>query len=73
MMADEGVKYMATTKPRFSITLEEETMDAVEFYRYKNRIVTRSEAAVRLIEIALDRLMKEEDYWRAFLTERNQR
>lgn len=41
-----------TEKPRFSITLDEEMLTKVEDFRHDNRISTRSQAVVKLIELA---------------------
>ncbi|WP_179123094.1 hypothetical protein [Ferroacidibacillus organovorans] len=52
---------MATDKPRYSITVEEELLKQIEDYRYENRIPTRAEASVRLIRIALESLSREKE------------
>lgn len=43
-----------TDKPRFTITLDESTLDAVEKYKYEKNISTRSKAVSQLIHIALN-------------------
>lgn len=51
---------MATDKPRFSISMDEETLKEVEDYRYKNRISTQSKAIVSLVKIGLAKIAIEE-------------
>ena len=43
-----------TEKPRFSITLDDDLLIKVDDFRHDNRISTRSQAIVRLIEMGLD-------------------
>ena len=43
-----------TEKPRFSITINNKLLEAMTKYQYEHRISTRSKAASRLIEIALN-------------------
>ena len=50
---------MATDKPRFSITLDYDTMNSVMEYKEKNKLSTQSKAIQRLVEIGLDTLMSE--------------
>ena len=50
---------MATEKPRFSITVDEELLKAIEDYRFGNRIAMRSEAIVQLIKKGLETLENE--------------
>ena len=50
---------MATDKPRFSITLNYDTMNSVMEYKEKNKLSTQSKAIQRLVEIGLDTLMSE--------------
>ena len=47
---------MATEKPRFSITMDSETLDLVDEYKYKNRISTQSKAIVSLVQRGLEEL-----------------
>ena len=44
---------MATDKPRFTITLEDELFEQLEEYRHKNKISTRSKAAAQLVKRGL--------------------
>lgn len=45
---------MATQKPRFTVTMDEELYEAVEDFRFGFRINTKSEATAELIRIALE-------------------
>ena len=51
---------MATEKPRFSITLDEDLLGRVEDYRHENKISTRSKAVVQLVEKGINELLKAE-------------
>lgn len=53
------VKNMATKKPRFSITVPEELLKKIDDYRFNNRIASRAEAVIRLIEMGFDVLEQE--------------
>lgn len=50
---------MATKKPRFSITVPEELLKRIDDYRFNNRIASRAEAVIRLIEMGFDVLEQE--------------
>lgn len=45
---------MATTKPRFMITVSDEIYQAVEDYRFSSRCKSQTQAAVSLIERGLN-------------------
>lgn len=45
---------MATNKPRFSITIDNETAEALDDYRFGNRINSKSEAVAELIRLGLE-------------------
>lgn len=51
---------MATKKPRYSITLDEQTFKEVEDFRFERRYQTRNEATVELIRLGLQQLKKEQ-------------
>ena len=51
---------MATEKPRFSITLDDELLEMVETYQRGNKIATRSRAAVELVRRGIEELSKKE-------------
>lgn len=50
---------MATEKPRFSITVDTETLEKVEDYRHRNRIKTQSKAIIELVRSGLADLESE--------------
>lgn len=45
---------MATEKPRFTITVSDQTLKRIEDYQYTTRQKNRNEAVIRLIEFGLD-------------------
>lgn len=45
---------MATDKPRYSITLDDEMFKEVEDFRFENRYQTRNKATIELIRLGLD-------------------
>ena len=51
---------MATEKPRYSITLEQELFDQVEDFRFENRYKNRNEATITLIKLGLEALKKQD-------------
>ena len=50
---------MATDKPRFSITFEDDLFDQIEDFRHEHRISTRSKAVVKLVEKGIESLVQE--------------
>ncbi len=50
---------MATQRPRYTVSVDEELFRKIEDYRYENRFQTRSEATVELIRLGLEALEKE--------------
>lgn len=50
---------MATDKPRFTITLDEDTFAEVMAYKEKNKLSTQSKAVQRLVALGLDSLSGE--------------
>ena len=54
---------MATNKPRYTVSVDDELFEKIEDFRFANRYNTRAEATVALLEIglkALDSLSPEE-------------
>ncbi len=49
---------MATKKPRILITLDDQLLENIDDFRYKNRIPSRTEAIRRLLEEALKKYKK---------------
>ena len=45
---------MATTKPRYTITVDDETFQKIENFRFENRFQSRSEATLELIKLGMD-------------------
>lgn len=52
---------MATDLHRYSISLDDETFDKVENYRYDQRFPTRSSATLELIKLGLEALEKQQE------------
>lgn len=50
---------MATNKPRYTVSVDNEMFEAIENFRFENRYQTRSEATVELIRLGLEQLRKE--------------
>ena len=46
---------MSTEKPRIMLTLDENLLEDIDDYRYKNRIPSRSEAIRKLIKKSLSK------------------
>lgn len=51
---------MSTSLPRYSLTLTPELLKAIDDYRFENRIASRSQATVKLIELGLQKLQEQE-------------
>ncbi|MCI8401879.1 MAG: hypothetical protein HFI38_07295 [Lachnospiraceae bacterium] len=47
---------MATSKPRYSITVEQELLEQIEDFRFGRRYQTRAQATVALIRLGLEYL-----------------
>ena len=47
---------MATEKPRYSITVDNDTFKKIENFRFENRFQSRSEATLELIKIGMGTL-----------------
>lgn len=50
---------MATNRPRYTVSVDEDLFKKIEDFRYENRFQTRSEATVELIRIGLEALNSE--------------
>ena len=46
---------MPTDKPRFSLTVDEETLELIDNFRYENRYPTRSESIIALVRMGLEK------------------
>lgn len=47
---------MATNKPRYTVSVDEELFQRIEDFRFEHRFQTRSEATVELIRLGLEAL-----------------
>lgn len=47
---------MATDKPRYSITVDDEMFKEIEDFRFENRFQTRNQATIELIKLGLEAL-----------------
>ena len=47
---------MATNKPRYTVSVDDELFQRIENFRFEHRFQTRSEATVELIRMGLDAL-----------------
>ena len=52
---------MATEKPRYSITVDNDLFEQIEDFRFSNRFQTRNQATVELIRRGLEDLRKEKE------------
>lgn len=53
------VIYMATNRPRYTVSVDNELFQKIEDFRYERRYQTRSQATVELIRLGLASLEKE--------------
>ena len=51
---------MPTEKPRFTITVSDEMLKAIDDFRYENRYPTRTQAVNELFRIGIETLKKQE-------------
>ena len=52
---------MATKKPRYMISVDDDMFDKIEDFRFEKRFQTRSEATAELIRLGLEVIEKERD------------
>lgn len=52
---------MATERPRYTVSVDDELFRKIEDFRFEQRIQTRSEATVELIRLGLEVLSKEQE------------
>ncbi len=52
---------MATSKPRYTVSVDNELFQRIENFRFEHRFQTRSEATVELIRLGLDSLEKDNE------------
>ena len=51
---------MATDRPRYTVSVDNELFQQIEDFRFERRFHTRSEATVELIRLGLESLKKEQ-------------
>ncbi len=51
---------MATNRPRYTVSVDDELFQRIEDFRYEHRYQTRSQATVELIRLGLEALKKEQ-------------
>lgn len=51
---------MATNKPRYSITVDDDMFKEIEDFRFEHRYQTRYQATIELIRLGLEALKKEQ-------------
>lgn len=52
---------MATKRPRYTVSVDEEMFQKIEDFRFRHRYQTRSEATVELIRLGLEALKRQEE------------
>lgn len=52
---------MATDRPRYTVSVDNELFKKIEDFRFEGRYQTRSEATVALIKLGLESLKKEKE------------
>lgn len=50
---------MSTTRPRYTVSVDDDLFKQIEDFRFENRFQTRSEATVELIRLGLQTVEKE--------------
>jgi len=50
---------MATNKPRYTVSVDDQLFQQIEDFRFENRFRSRSEATVELIKRGLEQIKKE--------------
>ena len=52
---------MATDKPRYTVSVDDDLFKKIEDFRFEHRYQTRSEATVELIRLGLEALLREQE------------
>lgn len=52
---------MATDRPRYTVSVDNDLFQQIEDFRFERRFQTRSEATVELIRMGLESLKKEQE------------
>ena len=61
MYNKKEVIWMATDRPRYTVSVDNELFQQIEDFRFEHRFQTRSEATVELIRLGLESLKKEQE------------
>ena len=64
---------LATKKPRYMVTVDFDTFDQVENFRYSRRFPTRSKATTTLIELGLAYLKNHSEEAEEIIAQMNQK
>lgn len=51
--------FMATERPRYTVSVDKDLFEKIENFRFENRYQSRSEATVELIRLGIESLEKE--------------
>ena len=57
----KGGDYMATNRPRYTVSVDDELFKQIEDFRFEQRFNTRSEATVELIRLGLEYLKNQQE------------
>ena len=52
---------MATSRPRYTVSVDEDLFRKIEDFRFEKRFQTRSEATVELIRLGVEALKREDE------------
>ncbi|HWQ76440.1 MAG TPA: ribbon-helix-helix domain-containing protein [Syntrophomonas sp.] len=52
---------MPTEKPRYTVTVDEETLQKIDDFRFENRYPSRSAATLELIRLGMEQLKREQE------------
>ena len=52
---------MATSRPRYTVSVDEDLFRKIKDFRFEKRFQTRSEATVELIRLGLEALKREDE------------
>lgn len=61
---------MPTEKPRYTITLDEEMLKAIDDFRFERRYPNRTQATLELIRLGMESLKREQQLIRAMEKEK---
>lgn len=53
--------FMATERPRYTVSVDKDLFEKIENFRFENRFQSRSEATVELIRLGIESLEKEKN------------